>query len=358
MRIVVAAGICVHHDAISAAMIEQARVLRGLEGVDDVAIIAQHCNREVVDRPVQCVGDAWAFIRHPAVEAADLVIFHWGIAYELFDALSVVAQQRRAVVHFHNVTPLEFAAKGARAGIEWSLRQIQLAATTDSTMWTESEYNVRTLVSWGFEAERVRFMPFPIGSHRTLRRPPRGPEVRLLTVGRLVQAKGLAVLVEALGRALDRLDGPVALVIAGNRSLSDADFLTTLRDSITRPGLDSMVDLVEDPDDDRLWDLYEWADIVVSPSFHEGLCVPVIEGYLAGCRVIGSDAGNLPFVVQPPDPVVPAGDPIALADAIVELTARIRAGDSMPPPGAAALTELYSVASTEAHLREALAELR
>ena len=110
--------------------------------------------------------------------------------------------------------------------------------------------------------------------------------------------------------------------------------------------------IVDNPSRDELWHLYERSHVVVSPSFHEGLCVPIIEGYLAGCRAIGTDAGNVPFAVQPPDPVVPAGDEDALADAIGGMAGAIRRGDDVDRSAAIRYAEGFS----GVHARSALLE--
>ncbi len=110
-------------------------------------------------------------------------------------------------------------------------------------------------------------------------------------------------------------------------------------------------------DDEALAREYERADVLVSPSLHEGLCVPVIEAYAAGCNVVGTDAGNLPYVVQPPDPVVPAGDPDALAEAIVASRGRSLPAQRSVPAGAAALVATHSRERARAELIAAVAEL-
>ena len=103
--------------------------------------------------------------------------------------------------------------------------------------------------------------------------------------------------------------------------------------------------------------LREQADVLVSPSFHEGLCVPIVEGYRAGCRVIGSDAGNLPYLVQPPDPVVPVGDADALAAAMIAVGRDVLEGSSSLPPGVDDVVAQYSRAHVRAELERAVREL-
>jgi glycogen synthase len=52
----------------------------------------------------------------------------------------------------------------------------------------------------------------------------------------------------------------------------------------------------------------------------EGLPVAAIEGLACGCVVIGAASGGLPDAIGPCGPIVPKGDPAALADAIERVT--------------------------------------
>ena len=152
-------------------------------------------------------------------------------------------------------------------------------------------------------------------------------------------------LVEAFGM----LGAQYRLVIAGNHETSAGSYYEQLTRRVAALGLQYAVRFVH-PDDDELWQLYEAAHIVVSPSLHEGLCVPVIEGYLAGCRAVGTTAGNLPFVVQPPDEVVPPGDAGQLAAAIERAATRV----GQPHPYADELCALFSADAVAERLCEEL----
>lgn len=358
MNVVVVAGICIENDAISAAAVGQAELLCELDDVADVAIAAQLHDRTTTI-PCYTARDPWELLRLPVVREADIMIFHWGIHYSAFDALPVVAQDRAVVVHFHNLTPPHLVDAEFRGAIDRSRAQMELPALTGSELWSESEYNLQTLRDWGYPDGQLRFMPFPIEplGRPAARRARDHDTVRLLTVGRLVKAKGLDVLVEAMAQVVAEFDGSVSLTIAGSSDLSDHQFVDGLMSSIEASGLEATVSIERDLDDEALWQEYLLADVVVSPSLHEGLCVPVIEGYLAGCRVIGTDAGNLPHVVQPPDPIVPAGDPNSLADAIMTMCDAVVAGNNASPAGAADLIATYSPANASERLRSALREI-
>lgn len=356
MKVVVVAGICVEHDAISAAAVAQADALQRLPDVDQVVVVAQHHDRVCSIEQVTVI-DPWSFASHPDIVAADVVILHWGISYALFDALPLIAD-RPCVVHFHNVTPIDLVPADQRPRIEQSLKQIQLPALTETPFWTMSQFNIDTLVNMGFARDRIRFMPFPIEDppRSTSPRTPDG-SLRLIAVGRLVPAKGLNVLVEAMRSVSREFGDAVSLDIVGSAVLSEGSFVDQLQSTIMEAGLAQTVRVRQQVTDRALHRAYEQADVLISASLHEGLCVPVIEAYRAGCRVVGTDAGNLPHVVQPPDPVVAVGDSAALADAIITVGREILNGQNTVPATAGDLIECYSRQNTERQLADALAEL-
>jgi glycosyltransferase involved in cell wall biosynthesis len=357
VKVAVVAGICVERDAISAVATDQVRMLTEQDGIDDVVLFAQHHDRQCAAKTV-AVGDPWSFVAHPDIERSDLVIFHWGIRYDLFDALPLVAAERATAVHFHNITPVHLVAEADRPAIEASTRQIQLPLLTGSKVWADSEFNLATLREWGYPDDQIRVLPITVEARWRRRRPPRPTErVRLLTVGRLVPAKGVGVLVDAMSSVVSELDGKVSLVLAGSSELSNREYIDEITQLIRDRGLSRKITIKADLDDEALALEYERAHVLVSPSLHEGLCVPVIEAYAAGCNVVGTDAGNLPYVVQAPDPIVPAGDAAALARAIVEISRLVISGRNSPPSGAATLVANHSAEHARAELMAAVADL-
>ena len=354
MRIAIVSGVAVAHDAISAAVADQASILQSIPGVESVTVFAQHIGRKLPCDSYE-LHNPWTLARHPAFEVCDLAIFHWGIHYHLFDVLTLLAggPRPRAVVHFHNCTPRHLVDAADCDLIDRSRGQLEHAIGLGVPLWTYSEFNTRTLLEWGASRGQVSFVPIPIEIPPYARAARRSKYVELLAVGRRVPAKGLHILIEALGKVNRETRQAVRLRIAGSSTFSAPEYITRLNDLLRRHKLLTMVTFVDEPTDAELWKLYCTSDVVVSTSFHEGLCVPILEGYAVGCRAIGTTAGNLPFVVQPPDPCVEPGDPAALAGAIERVVADMKNAttrERMHPE----LVDRYSIGSCRTLLQREL----
>jgi glycosyltransferase involved in cell wall biosynthesis len=83
----------------------------------------------------------------------------------------------------------------------------------------------------------------------------------------------------------------------------------------------------------------------------------VIEAYMAQCRVVGVSAGNLPYIVQPPDRLVEPNDPTALAEAISQTITEIARGNAIDRHSVGELLEQFTERATTDHLRTALAAI-
>jgi glycosyltransferase involved in cell wall biosynthesis len=318
-RIAVISGVLAEHDAVSNAAVQQAELIERLPGNMSVSLFTQWTDRKL-DFDVHQVSNAWQLMCDESFLDCDLAIFHWAIRYGLFDAVTLLAgrDHPRPIVHFHNCTPVHLVKELDRANIESSIAQIVHTIGLGVPLWTFSEFNRRTLLSWGATEQQISHVPFPVDPPWRRHRARRAPDgrLRLLSVGRLVPAKGVHVLIESLARIDENTRRSITVRIVSSPTFSDAAYRQTLEQRVRELHLGRVVRFVDAPTDAALERLYKESDVVVSTSFHEGLCVPVIEAYAAGCRVIGTDAGNLPFIVVAPDPVVPAGDPDALAAAI------------------------------------------
>ncbi len=147
-------------------------------------------------------------------------------------------------------------------------------------------------------------------------RPPRGSQLRVAYLGRVVPDKGVHVLLEAL-RLLDRRDVTVTVVgrpgFAGDAPTTDYE-ATLRRQARDVPGGVSFASFVPRPD---LPPLLARQDVVVVPSvWPEPFALAALEGMAAGAAVVASDIGGIPEAVGAAGILVPPGDARALADAL------------------------------------------
>jgi len=349
-RVAVITGLCIHNDAISAAVADQVRMLDTFPSVDRVVLFGEHIQR-TLPCPTYEVRTPGELLDHREFASADIAIFHWGIRYGLFDALALQPERGPSIaVLFHNCTPEHLVPEHSRANARQSILQAQLMLRDDIQLWTFSEFNRATLESWGVPESRIATVPFRIESPRALKDRRRADTFDIASIGRFVPAKGQLTLIEALAHLDDELRERTCVRFAGNAKFSDPDYVSLLQTRALELGVRRHICFVGEPVDDDLWTLFEKSHLVVSTSLHEGLCVPIIEGYIAGCRAIGTTDGNLPFVVQSPDSVVPPNDPAALAAALTDAATTIRSGVAIDRTGSDRIIEFHG----EHHVRRSL----
>ena len=178
----------------------------------------------------------------------------------------------------------------------------------------------------GVPAERLR--PVPIGVDRAyletvkvpaeFRRPfaPDGAPL-VLNVARLAPYKNQAQLVAAMRLVVDLLPEARLLLVG---QASDADYARMVRETAQELSLTDRCRLVGTVSAEELRRLYVLCDVFVLPSLMESQGLSVLEAMAAGRPVVASDIGPVRENV-PPDAgiLVPPGDHVALADAIVAL---------------------------------------
>lgn len=317
-------------DAVGAAARDTIEALQGLPGLLVEGIGTRNDYPELDVEIAPSLAD---LLLSPRFRAADLLIYHFAIHHEYFDALWLGNGHGRQVVRFHNVTPRRLMALQHHPVIDRSIAQFAALGQADE-IWGDSPFNCHTLQLAGLRPDMMRVLPLAV------RRPPltrfedkpRDGTVNLLYVGRIMPSKGVLDLVDAIGRlAMDNL--PLFhLRLVGNLSFSDPAYVAQVQERIARYGLGERVEFAGTADDATLALNYRRAHLLALASYHEGFCVPVAEALRAGTVPVTYDAGNLPAIANGLSRLVPTGDIAALTrilgEAIADAEAARRAPES------------------------------
>lgn len=285
--------------------------------------------------------------RNPFLHALRQMRFQLGAARKLRELLS---EERYDVVHFHS----QFAAAGGLAlarrfgalavfsshNPTWGsprlcrsrlqrakyLMEVLSLRRADGVI-TDSRAVARNLLAYlGVPAERLRAVPIGVdGAYLARARVPAEFRRRfapdgaplVLNVARLAPYKNQADLVVAMRLVVDLLPEARLLLVG---QASDAAYATRVKETARNLGLAHRCQLVGTVSAEELRRLYALCDLFVLPSLWESQGLSVLEAMAAARPVVASDIGPLRENV-PPDAgiLLPPGDHVALADAIVTL---------------------------------------
>ncbi|WP_129561369.1 glycosyltransferase family 4 protein [Paraburkholderia dokdonensis] len=319
MKISYVNGVCVKNDAISNVIRDEIRALRSA-GIDQIRLFSYRCEND--DLPSLCVSELRDVAYDEHFLKSDVVIFHFGIFYPLFDLLAMTPVHSRKLVVFHNVTPKELVKKKDREVIEKSFAQMANIAWADHVL-CDSDLNLEVLRSRGI---RTPATVLPLAIHAPAVLPRVKPSfadgiVRVAFVGRFVKTKGPEELLAALKQL--RMPGNkrhLKVDFVGNTSFSDQDVLRKVRETIDEINLDPArhirAAIHGDADDATRDEILRDADVFVLPTWHEGFGMPIVEAIAAGCYVIAYDNSNTPSVMGGLGSLVPTGNIDALCDSL------------------------------------------
>lgn len=266
---------------------------------------------------------AWSVGR----EAPDLVHVHWPVPHVLFGAATRAASDgRTALVCSYYAVEVNWVLhrmRWLRPFLRWSARTAD-AVTAISTSTAAALRDV--------SGREARIVPFAAALGEEAAAPPPGAgreplagsgPLRLLFVGRLVERKGVEVLIRALPRILEERDVVLTVVGEGERE-------TDLRAAARGADVEDRVEFTGFVPREELSRRYASCDIFVLPAVvdrkgdTEGLGVVLLEALRHERPVVASRAGGIPDVVEDGRTgwLVPPGDAAALADRILQLVRR------------------------------------
>lgn len=138
---------------------------------------------------------------------------------------------------------------------------------------------------------------------------------KLIFVGRVVELKGMAVLLEAL-QTVRSSNPDTTLTVVG-----DGPDRASFEAAAKKAGLGKAVDFVGSKSQAEVAELLSQSDIFVLPSFAEGVPVVLMEAMASGLPVVTTTVGGISELVE--DEVngflLRPGDPVDLADALNRL---------------------------------------
>ena len=282
--------------------------------------------------PAYLVGGSVASIRAGVSGPPDVVHVHWPVPHALFGNLvrASSAGTTAVVSSFYSVEIrwIENRLSWAVPFLRWSIETADaVTAISSATGAAVGCYTGRQVPVIPFSAAisepRPELSASPGWSSST--RPDARDDggLRILFVGRLVERKGVHILIRALARVRDRLDATLTVIGEGPETVA-------LREVAARAGVAASVHFAGRVDEDSLADAYRNSDLFVLPAVvdrkgdTEGLGVVLLEALEFRLPVIASDIGGIPDIVKHRDTglLVPPGDAAALAAAIFETAAR------------------------------------
>ena len=283
-------------------------------------IFVQHCDPALA-------GDLHPIDALP-VHADHVLIVHHSMGYDALER--VLASPAPKVLYYHNVTPVDLLPDVPSLRHYGALGRAQLTRLRDAVTCalTPSVTNTLELRRLGFGRVTTAPLLFDLVALQARRPDPAAADpvcadearpYTVLFVGRVIESKAQADLVDAFAVFNARLGRPSRLVLAG-RTDSPGTYLATVAGRVTAHGLGAAVVITGLLSDEALDAQYAAADLYVSLSLHEGFGVPLVEAMARAIPVLAWPAGAVAAVVgeggllADRDPAVVAGHMLAVAN--------------------------------------------
>jgi glycosyltransferase involved in cell wall biosynthesis len=151
--------------------------------------------------------------------------------------------------------------------------------------------------------------------------------VQFLFLGKVCESKGVFILLDAVNMLPSVIRNQMRLTIGGIGDIS------ALKNKVSDLKLEKWVTYAGWINGDDKYRALAVSDILVLPSYNEGLPISILEGMAAGLPIVATNVGGIPQVVTSGHNgvLVEAGDPDGLRDAMQKLieckTLRIKMGN-------------------------------
>jgi glycosyltransferase involved in cell wall biosynthesis len=170
----------------------------------------------------------------------------------------------------------------------------------------------------------------PEGDFTNRTRPLQDQEIRLLIAGRIVEIKGVHLVIEALPLILRGLsDVKLKLTLQGDDR--DRAYMSRLQARITQLDLGNKVEFAKSVPEDELFKLFQNHDIYLFPSLYEPFSLTLIHALSAGIPTVASNVGgNAEIVLHMQTGLLfPSSNIQKLAEAVIKLSTNGRLRQSI-----------------------------
>lgn len=325
MKISYINSLCIKHDAISESIKNEIGWL--IDEQHDVKFFGYECGfNEIPTKTVNDLRDV-AFDKH--FQTSDLIVFHFGIFYPLFNLLPVAPKNAKRLVIFHNITPKNLVSPENYSTIDRSFLQMTNIVFADHVACV-SKTNLDVLHSHGI------FRPatiLPLAINSGLQAPIQKNSfkdkiIRIAFIGRFVQSKGPTEVIFAmfqLLKASKKLHFKLDLI--GNLEFSNPKILAETKKAVSEL-LQNFSHYVEvqihgNATEQLKHEILRNADIFILPTYHEGFCVPIVEAIASGCRVVSYDNSNIPAISGGFAELAPTGDIDCISDSLIRIVKEV-----------------------------------
>lgn len=240
--------------------------------------------------------------RLPAISEEDLILVHYAIYNEFCDSLGEIAGHK--VLIYHNITPPRYFFRysmGLYDATRKGLKQIKEIREVFDLCIADSEFNKQNLIDMGYTCP-IHVCPVVIPFEDYTRKPneaivekySKDGYKNIICIGRVVPHKKIEDVIHAFALYKKNYNDKSRLFIVGGDDM--VDYHNLLISYIDRLGLEDVYITGSVPFADILA-YYSVADVYITMSEHEGLCVPVIEASYFRIPVIAYSCTALPYTL-------------------------------------------------------------
>lgn len=144
------------------------------------------------------------------------------------------------------------------------------------------------------ENDFFSFIPFSVETYDFEKKYFKDNLINIVSVGKFVKRKGHLTMLEAINKIKNNFS--ISLTIIGQKV--DSSVFEEINNYIVDNGLEDIVNIVYDIDNNKVFDIYKNSDLFVLPSYNEPAAYSILEAMSCKLPVISSDENGTSFMVE------------------------------------------------------------